>query len=155
MNNYQKGSEWRRWDLHVHTKGTRKNDQFKSKTFEDFCVTLFKKALENKIAVIGITDYFNIENYRKIKEFTSNIESCKIITDEEKKKIRDIFILPNVELRMMPVTDKGRLVNIHCLFNPDYENKLENDFFGSIKYSAGYGAKYKMNKQGLIDLGRS
>ena len=25
---YKRGSEWRKWDLHFHTKGTNKNDQF-------------------------------------------------------------------------------------------------------------------------------
>jgi len=155
MTNYTKGSEWKKWDLHVHTKGTGKNDQFKSKTFDDFCVTLFKKALEKGIAAIGITDYFNIDNYTKIKEFINKIDSCTDFTDEEKKKIKRIFILPNVELRMLPVTGSKRLVNIHCLFNPDYELSLENNFFGSIEYSAGTGKKYKMNRQGLIDLGKS
>ena len=155
MNNFPKGSEWRKWDLHVHTKGTRKNDQFKSKTFDEFCVTLFRKALENGISAICITDYFNINNYIKIKEFVNNIDSCTDFIDEEKKKIKRIFILPNVELRMLPVTDSGRLVNIHCLFNPDYETSMENNFFGSIEYSAGSGKKYKMNRQGLIDLGKS
>jgi len=156
MNNtFTKGSEWRKWDLHVHTKGTMKNDQFNSETFDKFCLTLFQKALEKEIAAIGITDYFNINNYKKVKEFVSNINSCTDFTDEEKKKIKRIFILPNVELRMLPVTDSGRLVNIHCLFNPDYEASLENNFFGSIEYSAGSGKKYKMNRQGLIDLGKS
>ncbi|HAB50600.1 MAG: hypothetical protein A2315_00545 [Ignavibacteria bacterium RIFOXYB2_FULL_35_12] len=154
-NPFSKGSEWRKWDLHVHTKGTSKNDQFKSKTFDEFCVTLFRKALEKRIAAIGITDYFNINNFTKIKEFVNNIASCTDFTDEEKKKIDCIFIFPNVELRMLPVTDSGRLVNIHCLFNPDYEASLENNFFGSIEYSAGSGKKYKMNRQGLIDLGKS
>jgi len=69
VNNYPRGSEWRKWDLHIHTKGTMKNDQFKSKTFGNFCVTLFQKALEKEIAAIGITDYFNINNYKKVKEF--------------------------------------------------------------------------------------
>jgi len=156
MNNtFTKGSEWRKWDLHVHTKGTMKNDQFNSETFDKFCLTLFQKALEKEIAAIGITDYFNINNYKKVKEFVSNINSCTDFTDEEKKKIKRIFILPNVELRMLPVTDSGRLINIHCLFNPDYETSLENNFFGSIEYSAGSGKKYKMNRQGLIDLGKS
>lgn len=152
---FTKGSEWRKWDLHVHTKGTMKNDQFKSETFDKFCITLFQKALEKEIAVIGITDYFNINNYKKIKEFVNNIYSCTDFSDEEKEQIKHIFILPNVELRMLPVTDSGRLVNIHCLFNPDYEASLENNFFGSIEYSAGSGKKYKMNRQGLIDLGKS
>jgi len=155
VNNYPRGSEWRKWDLHIHTKGTMKNDQFKSKTFGNFCVTLFQKALEKEIAAIGITDYFNINNYKKVKEFVNNIDSCTNFNSEEKKKIKHIFILPNVELRMLPVTDSGRLVNIHCLFNPDYEVLLENNFFGAIEYSAGSGEKYRMNEQGMIDLGKS
>ena len=155
MNNYPKGSEWRKWDLHVHTKGTLKNDQFKSKIFGEFCVCLFKKALEKEIAAIGITDYFNIKNYKKVKEFVSNVDSCTDFTFEEKERIKHIFIFPNVELRMMPVTDSSRLVNIHCLFNPDYECFLENDFFGNLNYSAGTREKYTMNHQGMIDLGKS
>ena len=31
-----------------------------------------------------------------------------------------VNLLPNVELRMLPVTDTGRLINIHCIFNPDF-----------------------------------
>lgn len=33
---FNQGSIWRRWDLHVHTKETNKNDQYKSRTFDDF-----------------------------------------------------------------------------------------------------------------------
>lgn len=29
MENYNRGSEWRRWDLHVHTPETNKNDNYK------------------------------------------------------------------------------------------------------------------------------
>ena len=28
MAKYPKGSEWRIWDLHIHTPGTAKNDQY-------------------------------------------------------------------------------------------------------------------------------
>ena len=28
MLGYERGSEWRRWDLHMHTPGTQKNDQY-------------------------------------------------------------------------------------------------------------------------------
>ena len=57
MNN-PKGSIWRKWDLHIHTKGTNKNDQFSSETMDDFFFIFFKKAIENQISGIGITDYF-------------------------------------------------------------------------------------------------
>lgn len=158
-----RGSQWRRWDLHIHTKGTAKNDQFTSSTFDEFCITLFKNALDKEIVVIGITDYFNIENYKKVKQFVDDIDGFSqtdtqgqpIFSDEEKEKIKEIFILPNVELRMMPSTNSGRLVNIHCLFNPDFVGSIENDFFSSISYSAGSGSTFKMNRQGLIDLGKS
>lgn len=162
-NDFPRGSEWRRWDLHIHTKGTAKNDQFTSATFDEFCVALFKEALSKEIAVIGITDYFNVENYKKVVQFVENIATFAnstpsddtIFSEEDKEKIKKIFILPNVELRMMPSTDSGRLVNIHCLFNPSFLSSIENDFFGSIEYAAGTGRKYKMNRQGMIDLGKS
>lgn len=152
---YKRGSEWRKWDLHIHTKGTNKNDQFTSSNFNDFCKVFFKKALENNIQAIGVTDYFSISNYKKVLNFANNIDDCETFTKEEKLKIKEIFVLPNVELRMMPSTNNARLVNIHCIFNPTYVGFLENDFFGSIEYSASPGKKFKMNQQGMIDLGKS
>mgnify|MGYP001159217804 CR=1 FL=1 len=152
---YKRGSEWRKWDLHVHTKGTNKSDQFSSQSFDDFCKVFFRKALEQDIKAIGVTDYFSVSNYLKIIEFVRNINDCDAFNLEEKAEIKEIFILPNVELRMMPSTDKSRLVNIHCIFNPDYVKSLDNNFFGSIEYSAGVGRKYKMNYQGMVDLGKS
>ena len=35
MANYPRGSEWRRWDLHIHTPNTKKNDQFNGATAEE------------------------------------------------------------------------------------------------------------------------
>jgi len=158
MNNkwkYTRGSEWRRWDLHVHTKGTNKNDSFHSPDFNTFCKILFTKAIENKIAVIGITDYFNIENYLKVKTYCDNIDTNDFYSSEDKNFIKEILLLPNIELRMLPVTDYGRLINIHCIFNPTFIPSIENDFFNSIEYSTGTGMKYKMNKQGITDFGKS
>ena len=128
-NRYTRGSNWRKWDLHIHTKGTAKNDQFTSTDFDTFCIILFKKALENKISAIGITDYFSVKNYKKIRNYVSKIDNNEKFSDEEKALIKQILILPNVELRMLPVTDKEKLVNIHCIFNPSFVDFLENDFF--------------------------
>ena len=152
-NKFERGSEWRKWDLHIHTKGTNKNDNFKSANFDEFCATLFKKALEKEIHAIGITDYYSLDNYKKVKEYVDAIDSKNDFNEQEKDEIKNIFLLPNVELRMLPVTDKGRLINIHCLFNPDevFLQKLENDFFGSLEDSGGN----KMNRSGLINLGKA
>lgn len=155
-----KGSIWRKWDLQVHTKDTAKNDQFNSPSFNEFCITLFRKVLEKEIATIGITDYFSIENYKRVKKFVAEIDNLKendenVFSEQQTEAIKNIFILPNVELRMMPSTDSGRLVNIHCLFNPEFESSIENDFFGSIEYSAGSSQSFKMNRAGMISLGKS
>lgn len=87
----QKGSEWRRWDLHVHTKGTMKNDQFTSKDFETFCVAMFKKAIKNEIAAIGITDYFNIDNYNKVQKFVDGLSPSSDFNEKEIEKLK-IFL---------------------------------------------------------------
>ena len=151
---YFTGAEWRKWDLHLHTKDTVKNDQFISSDFEVFCNTLFKKALECKVAVLGITDYFNIKNYLRVKEFILKIEENTFFTTEESIKIRDILILPNVELRVLPVTDRGKLVNMHCIFNPEYVDKLEDDFFSKLTMSVGVET-FSMNETGIKRLGLS
>ncbi len=150
---FPRGSEWRKWDLHVHTKDTKKNDNFTSATFDDFCVIMFQKALQNNISVIGITDYFNLDNYKKVRAFVNAIDSNSSFNDVEKYSIKNIFLLPNVELRILPATDSGSLINIHCLFNPDgsFLATLDNDFFGSLQTTDGH----KMNKFGIISLGKS
>ncbi|MEN5088584.1 TrlF family AAA-like ATPase [Sphingobacterium faecium] len=151
-----KGSQWRKWNFHIHTKGTNKNDQFSSKTMDDFFYTFFKKAYENKISAIAVTDYFSIERYLEAIEYRNAIEDKEDwlgekFSQEEVRFIKDIFIFPNVELRMLPSTDKGRLINIHCLFNPDYVTDLENDFFSHIENQDGI----KMNRHGIISYGQS
>jgi len=153
MSIYERGSKWRRWDLHIHTKDTKKADNFKSTDFNRFCKTMFEKALEYEIATIGITDYFNIENYKKVKSYVENIDECTDFNDQEKLSIKKIFILPNVELRILPATSSGSLINIHCILNPNeaFLLNLENDYFGTLEDSGGN----KMNRDGFIALGKS
>lgn len=151
------GSEWRKWNFHIHTKGTNKNDQFSSTTMDDFFHTFFKKAYEHEISAIAITDYFSIERYLEAIEYKNTIGDKadatgeKLFSPEEITFIKDILIFPNVELRMLPATDKGRLINIHCVFNPDYVADLENDFFSHIANQDGV----KMNRHGITNYGKT
>ena len=43
---YPSGSEWRRWDLHVHTPGTNKNDQYSGKCIEEKWDNFYKSISE-------------------------------------------------------------------------------------------------------------
>ena len=112
-----RGSEWAKWDLHIHTKGTAKNDKYDDITFDDFCLNMFKKALEKDIKVIGITDYFRTTNFKKVRDYQVNIDSNTNFNSEEKSKIKKLFLVPNIELRITPSTDDNGLVNIHLLIN--------------------------------------
>ena len=123
---------------------------------EDFLYEFFKKAIEKKISAIGITDYFSIDRYRDVVDYQENIDDKKdgegkqLFNEDERKYIKNIFLFPNIELRMLPSTDKGRLINIHFIFNPKFVTKLENDFFGELKNQDNF----KMNRQGIIDYGK-
>ena len=65
MSNYKKGSEWRKWDLHVHTPSSY-DYKDKSVTNEDIINTLFEK----NIAVVAITDHhiIDIDRIKKLQE---------------------------------------------------------------------------------------
>ena len=94
---YSRGSEWRRWDLHIHTPDTLKNDQFKVSQGEDKWEKFYKTILnynsnaQKSVCVIGITDYFSIENYKKVVE---NVDFSKQIP----------LILPNVVPTVAPIS---------------------------------------------------
>lgn len=149
-----RGSEWARWDLHVHTKNTAKNDQFTSATFDDFCKLFFLKALEKDIKVIGITDYFNIENYKSISEYQRNIVSNENFDTDQKEKIKNIQLIPNMELRITPTTGRGSLINIHILFNPDILEDFEEQFLSQVHMVVAEGQRYSLTRRGLVGLGR-
>lgn len=53
-----RGSEWRRWDMHIHVPTTILSNKYKHKNIDKFCSEIEKLT---DIKVIGITDY----DYRK------------------------------------------------------------------------------------------
>lgn len=149
MINFERGSEWRRWDLHMHSPETKKNDNFIGSSVEEKWNNYYKSINDyigngtdpnHAIAVIGITDYLSIDNYLKVKNDNK-------ITDVVK------MILPNVELRMEPIA-KNSPINIHCIFNPEIVDELERIFFSKLKFSY-LGRDYSATHEELIDLGRA
>jgi len=129
------GSEWRKWDLHVHTPFSYLNNQFGS-DFDDYVKKLFKKAIEKEIAVIGITDYFCIEGYKKIKtEYLTKEEKLKeLFSDEEIKNIKNITLFPNIEFRLDTLVGSNR-VNFHVIFSDSVQiEDIEENFLHELKF---------------------
>ena len=60
-----RGSEWNRWDPHIHTPGTVLNDQFRGRNpWNGYLETL--EAETPSIRAIGVTDYYLTNNYERI-----------------------------------------------------------------------------------------
>jgi len=68
---YSKGSEWRRWDLHVHTRSSYDRKYSGDDAEQLLCDTLRK----NEIAAVAITDHFKIDSERisKLREIAPEI----------------------------------------------------------------------------------
>jgi len=111
-NTYQRGSEWRKWDLHVHTPAS-----FGYKgSYDDLIKTLTSSEAE----VIGINDYCTFDGYEEILK---------------RGGIKGKFVFPVVEFRMHNIIanrkgtalQKGVKINFHLIFNnsPDVLRKAK------------------------------
>lgn len=129
---FERGSEWRRWDLHLHTPGTKKNDRFKGNTIEEKWEEFYNsintyisdgKDPQKNIAVIAITDYLSIDNYKKVMSDNRLPKSIYLV-------------LPNVEMRVQPIANDTP-INIHFIFNPDIIDEIETRFFSKLSFKYG------------------
>lgn len=135
-----RGSEWRKWDLHLHTPGTAKNDQYGD---TEAAWNQYIECLEKSdISVFGITDYFSMDNYYRVLDF------------QAQGYLKGKTILPNVEMRIVPVTKSGTAINIHAIFDPSLtKGELEREFFGCLEIKSGEDTYHCINSQ-LVDFGR-
>jgi hypothetical protein len=170
--NSLRGSRWRKCDFHIHTPFSELDNSFGS-DFDTYVQRVFKKAIEKNIDVIGITDYFSIDGYKKIKtEYLSNNEKLKtLFSSEEIGKIKNILILPNIEFRLNKIVqivkiagdttkkENGR-INFHVIFSDEISLKtIEEHFLHDIDfiYEAEPNEKDKRKKlklDNLIELGK-
>ena len=142
MTKYPKGSEWRIWDLHIHTPGTAKNDQYGN---DEAAWNAFINKIEanTDVAVLGITDYFSIDNYLRLKQ------------KQEEGRLNGKTLLPNVELRITPVTQQEIPINIHVIFNPYLSTDIiEREFFRCLKFNYRE-CDYSCVRADLIALGKA
>ena len=154
QNNYPKGSEWRKWDLHVHTpysivnhyKGKDDNEKWEK----------FISDLENlppEFKVLGINDYLFIDGYRKMLEY------------KEKGRLKNIeLLLPVVEFRIEKFAGhkEFKKVNFHVIFSDELSpDIIQRQFLDAItnhfKLTPGInGIMWSgvISKESLEDLGK-
>jgi predicted ATPase len=154
---YNRGSEWRKWDLHVHTPFSHTSEYVGAT--EDEKWNNFLKGLENlpeEIKVIGINDYLFLEGYKRVFKYKQ---------DGNLKNID--LILPVVEFRLKEFVGNEQLkkINYHVIFAEqnilDIEI-IEAQFLSCFRSSCNLdmnnvdGATWGgvVTKESLIDLGK-
>ena len=131
VDNYPRGSEWRKWDLHVHSP----NSYDYSGSWEGFYVQLQNSDCD----VIGINDYCSISGYETVKE---KIEKGEL-------NLSNKIILPVVEFRMRDILknkhtkQSGGNINFHIIFSDEIDIEVIKTFIKSIEVdNCQIGKKY-------------
>jgi hypothetical protein len=138
-----RGSQWCRWEPHIHTPGTIKADNYRgTDVWEKYLV-----ALESEtpcLSAIGVTDYGVTASYERVK------------AEKESGRLKDCELLfPNIELRLDHGTVKGNFVNAHLLVSPEDPKHVQelNRFLGRLKFTA-HGDTFVCTPADLMRLGR-
>ena len=108
-----RGSEWRRWEPHIHAPGTVMNNQFSGPNAWDDYLTALEQATP-VIEAIAVTDYYVTETYEEVlrRKAAGRLPSAKLV-------------FPNVELRLDVATPKGGFVNLHLFVSPEDPQHLD------------------------------
>jgi len=142
MVNFQKGSHWARWDLHVHTPFSTLNNNFGNPddelVWDEYISELFHKAFDLEIACIGITDYFSIKGYRKVSHILMNHERMEKIFEGNNQLVdyaKSVLLLPNIELGLNTFVGDCS-VNYHVIFSEELEaDEIETNFLERLTCS--------------------
>lgn len=149
---YPKGSEWRKWDLHIHTPASiyHRYGPDTEETWENFMKDI--ENLSSDFSVLGINDYFFIDGYeRLIEERKSNNRLSNID-----------LILPVVEFRIDKFAGidfgKFKRINLHVIFSNDLPiETIKSQFLQTLEqsYSLESGEQWTraITKESVEELG--
>lgn len=128
MVNSLRGSEWRKWDLHVHTPKsiTQEYGGDTDEAWEAYIAAL--EALPEDIRVLGINDYIFVDGYEKVIEYKN---SGRLPNIE--------LILPVIELRINRYTGNEQLrkLNYHVIFSDAVDvSIIKTQFIGALSQNS-------------------
>jgi ABC-type lipoprotein export system ATPase subunit len=161
---YPRGSEWRKWDLQVHTPYSALNNGFGT-DFDEYAKTLINRACEKHIAVVGITDYFMIEGYIRLRELLDDkVRLTALVGAQRADAAGQILFLPNVELRtsiiVRDLQGKDSRVNFHVVFSDTVSpTDIDENFLRELKFTAeanpdSADERWPLTRNNLSELGQ-
>src|SRR5260370_20612594 len=122
--NYTQGSEWRKWDLHVHSPASiyHKYPGKEAEAWEAFFADL--EALPPEFKVLGINDYLFLDGYKRV------------VAERAKGRLKNIdFVLPVIELRLDKFVGHDshfQRVNFHVIFDEIDPEVIETQFIARL-----------------------
>lgn len=137
-----RGSQWRRWEPHIHAPGTILNNQFGGgDPWHAYLTTL--ETCTPAIGAIAVTDYYVTDSYEEV------------LRRKQAGRLPNVqLIFPNVELRL-DIAAKTGFVNLHLLVSPEDPNHLSelHRVLQRLQFQA-HGDTYNCTRNDLIALGR-
>lgn len=148
---YPKGSEWRKWDLHVHTPASALGHSL-GEDWEAYVQRLIEAGTEHDLAAIATADYFTIDGYRKLLSFYDSGKNLLLANGNEAK----LFLIPGVELRLNNFNSENESINLHVLFDPNRcsPDFIESNFLEELKVNYR-GQTYSLKEQNILAIGKS
>jgi hypothetical protein len=137
-----RGSEWHRWEPHIHAPGTVLNNQFgTADPWGAYLATL--EGQTPKIEAIAVTDYYVTDTYEEFLKHKATGRLPGVL-----------LIFPNIELRL-DVAAKSGFVNIHLLVSPEDPNHLSEvkRILKRLQFLA-FNDRFDCTREELIKLGK-
>lgn len=137
-----RGSEWHRWEPHIHAPGTILNNQFGgADPWSSYLSTL--EGLTPQIEAIAVTDYYVTDTY---EEFLKHKAAGRLPGVS--------LLFPNIELRL-DIAAKTGFVNVHFLVSPeDPDHLLEaKRILKRLQFHA-FSDRFDCTREELIKLGK-
>lgn len=144
-NNWQKGSQWRKWDLHVHTSASfhwnggkllrEMNSDEREKEFQE----LFNTIEDSEVAVFCFMDYWTFDGYIQFKDF---LQRNELICSKT--------IFPGMELRIeAPVNYR---LNIHVILSNLLSVQQLDDFKSRLMVR---GIDRRISDEAIIEFAKT
>lgn len=137
-----RGSEWHRWEPHIHAPGTILNNQFgAADPWGPYLTAL--EGLTPKIEAIAVTDYYVTDTY---EEFLKHKAAGRLPGV--------MLLFPNIELRL-DVAAKSGFVNVHLLVSPEDPDHLSEvkRILKRLQFHA-FNDRFDCTREELIKLGK-
>jgi AAA domain, putative AbiEii toxin, Type IV TA system len=137
-----RGTEWRRWEPHIHAPGTILNNQFGGgDPWGSYLATV--EGLRPKIEAIGVTDYYVTDTYEEV------------LRRKDAGRLPDVkLIFPSIEIRL-DIAAKSGFVNLHLVVSPEDANHLAElrRILTRLQFLA-HGDRFDCTRDDLVRLGK-